>query len=167
MFAYCGNNPICQTDYAGNMACSATVTVTNFWNPAGWIAAVVFVVEVIVAIVIVAKEADEVTMPQISLEEKDEADVAPGPPPSNNDDDDDDDDDYYKDDSNFAGRQKVGKSKGNTPGNNQKQNKQFKDAAKGFTPEQQRIVHDKITGKGMGFHEIEAIFNELFGPSHR
>ena len=89
MFAYCGNNPICQTDYTGTMTASGTVAATNFWNPAGWIAAVVFVVEVI-AILIVAEVADEITMPQISLEKKDEAEsekgeVTSGDPPTEKD----------------------------------------------------------------------------------
>lgn len=91
-----------------------------------------------------------------------EADVAYGPPSPNNDNDDDDYDDYYDDESNFGGRQKVGRNKGKAPGNNQAQNKQFRDATKGLTPDQQRILHDKITGKGLGYHEIKAVIKNLF-----
>ena len=167
MFAYCLNNPIIFKDKSGNNAEAVQLWTSAMW----WLCGADTVLPVgdiiyIAGILLfgaIALSGDQEYVPEVSY---DEADVAPGPPSPNNDDDDDDDD-YYEDDSNFAGRQKVGKSKGNTPGNNQAQNKQFKDAAKGFTPEQQRIVHDKITGKGMGFHEIEALFNELFGPSKR
>lgn len=69
--------------------------------------------------------------------------------------DDDYDDDYYDDDNNFGGRQKVGKNKGNTPRNNQAQNKQFRDATKDLlNKDQQRALHDEITGEGLGFHDI-------------
>ena len=87
-------------------------------------------------------------------------DVGYGTPPSGNGDDDDDD--YYDNDDNFAGKTKVGSSKGKTPGNNQKQNKQFLDATKGLTMEQKRIVHRIISKKGMGYHEIVEIVKDLF-----
>ncbi len=78
--------------------------------------------------------------------------------PQNNDDDDDD----QWDDDQFGGRQKIGKGKGKTPGNNQAQNKQVRDAGKGLTKDQKRIVHDEISQQGYGFHEIVDIINELF-----
>ena len=70
-------------------------------------------------------------------------------------DDFDDYDDYYDDESNFGGRQKIGKPKGNAPGNNRTQNKQFKDATKGLlNKDQQRALHNEISGEGLGFHDI-------------
>ncbi len=69
--------------------------------------------------------------------------------------DNDDDDDYYDDDDNFTGREKVGKNKGKTPRNNRAQNKQFKDATKGLlNKDQQRALHDDISGKGYGYHDL-------------
>ena len=105
----------------------------------------------ILALGVQALASDQDYVTEISY---DEADVAYGPPSPNDDDDDDNDDDYYEDDSNFGGRQKVGKSKGNAPRNNQAQNKQFRDATKGLNKDQQRALHDQITGEGLGFHDI-------------
>ena len=74
------------------------------------------------------------------------------------------DSDYYDDDSNFGGREKRGKGKGKTPRNNQKQNKQFRDATKKILDkDQQRALHNEISGEGFGFHEIvEAAKNLWF-----
>ena len=99
----------------------------------------------------IALASDQDYVPEISY---DEADVAYGPPSPNNDDDDDDYDDSYDDESNFGGRQKVGKNKGKAPGNNQAQNKQFRDATKGLTKDQKRALHNEISGEGLGFHDI-------------
>ena len=76
--------------------------------------------------------------------------------------DNDDDDYYYEDDDNYGGRSKIGKQKNKAPGNNQVQNKQFDDATKGCTKAEQRILHDKITGQGLGYHEIVELAKELF-----
>ena len=46
MFAYCNNNPKNKVDVLGHMAAEAVVAATNFWNPAGWIAAATLVIEV-------------------------------------------------------------------------------------------------------------------------
>lgn len=108
----------------------------------------------------IALASDQYYVPEVFY---DEPDVACGPPSPNNDDDDDDDYDDYDDESNFGGRQKIGKNKGNAPRNNKAQNKQFRDATKGLTPDQQRIVHDKITGKGLGYHDIKNVIKDLFG----
>ena len=74
--------------------------------------------------------------------------------PNNENDDDDDDDEYYNNEDNFTGREKIGKPKGKTPGNNQAQNKQFDDATKGLDYDQKDIVHRKFSHKGAGYHEI-------------
>ena len=79
------------------------------------------------------------------------------PQPNRNDDDEDEDDDYYDNDENFGGRQKIGKSKGGTPGNNKTQNKQFKDATRGLSKAKQRQIHDLITKKQFGYHDIAEI----------
>lgn len=46
--------------------------------------------------------------------------------------------------------------KGNTPGDNQRQNRDFKKAANelGLTPEQRDILHNQISGKGFSYNEI-------------
>ena len=72
-------------------------------------------------------------------------------PPNN---DDDDDDDYFDDDENFGGRIKIGKAKGKTPGDNQRQNRQFREATKGLSKAQKDTLHHRISGKGLDFHEI-------------
>ncbi len=53
MFAYCNNNPILYIDKDGDMAAEATIVATNFWNPAGWIAAGIFVIEVVVCVCLI------------------------------------------------------------------------------------------------------------------
>ena len=164
MFAYCLNNPVNYIDRDGTNAEALQWWITGMgWLPFADMALPIGDIIYIGGILLlgaVALASDQDYVPEISY---DEADVAYGPPSPNNDDDDDDyDDDYYDKESNFGSRQKVGKSKGNAPGNNQAQNKQFRDATKGLTPDQQRIVHDKITGKGLGYHEIKAVIKDLF-----
>ena len=82
-------------------------------------------------------------------------------PPNPDDNDDDELIEYYDHESNFGGRQRIGKSNGKTPRNNQAQNKQFKDATKGLTPKQKRKVHDAITKKGLGYHGIKEYINTV------
>jgi RHS repeat-associated protein len=56
----------------------------------------------------------------------------------------------------------MGPQKGNTPGNNQAQNRAFRDAVRAIeheigrplTKAEQRELHDEITGQGYGYHEI-------------
>ena len=86
------------------------------------------------------------------------ADSGYGSSPPN---DDDDDDDYYNNESNFGGRQKIGKPKGKTPGNNQKQNQQFRDATRGLNKDQQKLLHNQITKEGQGFHEILELTKDM------
>ena len=58
--------------------------------------------------------------------------------------------------------EKMGKIKGNTPRNNQAQNKQFQAVVKEFklSKKEQRLLHDNITGKGYSYSELreEAIY---------
>lgn len=163
MFAYCLNNPIYYIDNGGTNA-----GVLQWWTTGmGWISLADTVLPIgdgiyIGGILLLGVIALASGQDSASKTSSVEADVAYGPPSPNNDNDDDDYDDYYDDESNFGGRQKVGRNKGKAPGNNQAQNKQFRDATKGLTPDQQRILHDKITGKGLGYHEIKAVIKNLF-----
>ena len=58
-----------------------------------------------------------------------------------------------------------------TPGNNQAQNKQFRDAVRQYEREtgnkldqdQVRQIHDEITGQNMSYHEIIQAIYDLFG----
>lgn len=56
-------------------------------------------------------------------------------------------------------KEKMGKPKGNMPGNNQVQNKQVRDLVKkhNLTKDEQCKLHDMISGEGLGYHEIESI----------
>ncbi len=165
MFVYCLNNPVNYVDGKGTNA-----EVLQWWTAGmGWVPFADTVLPIgdviyvggILLLSAVALASDHNSVPKVSY---DEAKVAYGPPSPNNkkNNNDDDDDDYYDDDSNFGGRQKMGKNKGNTPGNNRAQNKQFKDATKDLTPDQKRVVHDEITGKGLGYQEITALVKDLF-----
>ena len=163
MFTYCLNNPVNYLDSSGTKS-----EVLRWWTSRmSWvpfsdgtlpIGDVIYYGVIIVLGAIVLSSAQDI----IQEVAYDYADASYGSPSPNGDDDDDDDDDYYEDDSNFGGRQKVGKGKGNTPVSNKAQNKQFRDATKGLTPEQQRMVHDRITGKGFGYHGIKDMINDLF-----
>lgn len=52
-----------------------------------------------------------------------------------------------------------------TPGNNQAQNRQFRDVVNilGLTPDQARQLHDEISGENYGFHEILQTGRDMFG----
>ena len=86
--------------------------------------------------------------------------ISYGPTPPNPDDEDEDED-YYDIEDNFGGRQRIGNNKGETPRSNRAQNKQFKDATKGLSPQQKRRVHDAISKKGYGYHGIKDIINTI------
>ena len=45
-------------DPSGKMAAEATLVATNWWNPIGWIAATVLVVEVVVLVVVTVEAID-------------------------------------------------------------------------------------------------------------
>ena len=47
LYVYCQNNPIRYIDSSGNMAAEATILATNWWNPAGWVAGGILLVEVV------------------------------------------------------------------------------------------------------------------------
>ena len=64
MFAYCNNSPILYIDKDGDMAAEATIVATNFWNPAGWIAAGLLVIEVVVLVCEVDKYVKQQTQVQ-------------------------------------------------------------------------------------------------------
>ena len=48
MFSYCNNNPVRYVDVSGELAVEATIAATNFWNPIGWTATAVLIVEGII-----------------------------------------------------------------------------------------------------------------------
>jgi len=65
-----------------------------------------------------------------------------------------------------AGRQikKMGRSKGNMPGNNQIQNKQIDNLANEYnlSKEKRNELHRLISGEGYGYKEIEELIKEYF-----
>ena len=158
MYAYCGNNPISYVDISGTNAEALGWMAGLGWIPfADGPLPVGDLIFIGLFFVIVAM-MDEGTpdLPTISL-------VSGGPTQANGSSPDnyDDYDDYY-DDNGFRNKPKK-RNKGKTPGNNQSQNKQFKDATRGLDKGQKRAIHDEITGKGLGYHEIEEIAKTLFG----
>ena len=64
-------------------------------------------------------------------------------------------------------RQQGRKQHGNTPMDNQSQNKQIDAAAQylgiKLTPQQRDRVHREVGGQGLGFKELVEIMIELFG----
>jgi hypothetical protein len=61
------------------------------------------------------------------------------------------------------GAQKIDKQRKGTPGNNQAQNKQTRDVANKYklNKEQQRQLHDEVTGQNYTYKEIEEIAKEI------
>ena len=59
MYAYCLNNPTNQMDTTGHMAIEAAVVATNWWNPAGWIAAIIAVAKVVIIVAAIVKTVEE------------------------------------------------------------------------------------------------------------
>ena len=160
MFAYCLNNPVNYIDRDGaNAEAIQWWTAGMVWLPfADTVLPVGDIIYFGGLLILggVTLSTDQYYIPEISY---DEAEVVYSPPPTNNDDDefddDDLDDDYYNDDHNFGGRQKIGKPKGKTPGNNQAQNKQFNDATKDIlNKDQQQKLHKELSKEGFGFHDI-------------
>ena len=159
MFAYCLSNPVNFADRIGKDAEALQWWITRMgWLPfsdtALPISDIIYIGGILLlGAVSLASEND--SAPELVY---DEVDAAYGPPSPNDDNDDNDDDDeydnYYDDDSNFGGRQKIGKPKGKTPGNNQAQNKQFKKATKNLDKDQKKALHIEISGEGFGFHDI-------------
>ena len=158
MYAYCGNNPISYVDISGTNA-----EALGWMTGLGWIPFIdgplpigdLIFIGLFFVIAIVTDEGTP-DLPAISLVSG-ESTQANGCSPDNNDDYDD-----YSDDNGFRNKPKK-RNKGKTPGNNQSQNRQFKDATRGLDKGQKRAIHDEITGKGLGYHEIEEIAKTLFG----
>ena len=152
MFAYCNNNPVNRIDPDGHDSYIWEWLTTMWWlclvdgpYPIGDI---VFGLGVLVCGIDYYVTISRQNVPIIVIE----ADNTPSTIPD--DTDDDFDDDYYDNEDNFARREKIGKNKGKAPANNQAQNKQFGDATHGLSDKQKRELHDDITGKGLGYHEI-------------
>ena len=157
-YAYCGNNPISYVDISGTNA-----EALGWMTGLGWIPFIDGPLPIgdlifIGLFFVIAMVTDEGTpdLPAISLVSG-ESTQANGCSPDNNDDYDD-----YSDDNGFRNKPKK-RNKGKTPGNNQSHNRQFKDATRGLDKGQKRAIHDEITGKGLGYHEIEEIAKTLFG----
>jgi RHS repeat-associated protein len=65
------------------------------------------------------------------------------------------DDDEWDDVDSSGGRCRMKRGSGNgTPGNNQAQNKQFRDAAQGLNAQQQRQLHDAVSGQNFNYQQI-------------
>ena len=176
LFTYCFNNPVNFKDQDGrNPALLKSWTSSMWWLcgvdttlPIGDLVYALGIIVLGIGSLFLTQDSG----PETTVDEDVETYNPPMPNNNNKKDDDDDDDylddDYYNDDSNFGGRKKIGKSKGKTPGNNQRQNKQFKDAIKGKLDKiQQRMLHERITKQGLGFHEIvdevkDLMFIDLF-----
>ncbi|MBF0208436.1 MAG: hypothetical protein HQK53_16275 [Oligoflexia bacterium] len=62
-----------------------------------------------------------------------------------------------------GGKVKFDKQKNGTPGNNQAQNKQTHDAAKAYnlTKDQQRILHDQVSGQNYSYQELKEIARRI------
>lgn len=166
MFAYCINNPVNFVDATGQVAEALQAWMASMW----WLCiadTTLPVGDIIFGLGIVVLGVEAIcspidATPQVVYDEETTTVVPPitdngdnNGSKKENDDDDDLDDDYYDDDNNFGGRQKIGKPKGSTPGNNQAQNKQFRDATKGLKPSEQEILHRQNTKQGFGYKEIQ------------
>ena len=69
------------------------------------------------------------------------------------------------DEDDYAEVERVGRQNGHAPRDNQKQNEQVSSIAKklGLTQDEQRKLHDEITGQGYSFQEILEIAESMFG----
>lgn len=70
-------------------------------------------------------------------------------------------DDYENDDS--PRTERIGKSRGNAPRNNQAQNEQVDAVSKkyGLTKDERRLLHDMIGKQGNGYSELEELAREI------
>lgn len=68
-------------------------------------------------------------------------------------------------DENSSNVERVGKQNGKAPRDNQKQNEQVRDIAKklNLTKDEQRELHDMISGQGYSYQEILELAEEMFG----
>ncbi|MGN1270222.1 MAG: RHS repeat-associated core domain-containing protein [Clostridia bacterium] len=181
LYAYCQNNPIYNCDPDGKivrtlgmaviiiLGVAAIINVMNFvatidWS---WINNINFSTS--------SSNNSKVTNSDTVLDVDYAGTVSKGKG-TNYDDYDDYDDRYLNDKikknnrnnkknrSIEAKREKVGKIKGNTPGNNQVQNRQTNYLSKKYklTHNQQRNLHEAITKKGLGYKEIQQVIKEIF-----
>ena len=172
MFAYCLNNPVIFVDPYGRAVLTITVGAAySFAQAAVTVAVAVVAVVGFCALAVAAYKLGQMTADAVSdlwarvaysrgkgqskrISKSQASRYAVPQPPFN--DDDDDDDDYFDNDDNFGGKQKIGKSKGRTPQNNQDQNAQFEAAVNklGLSPKESDILHRLISGQGYGYQEI-------------
>ena len=157
MFAYCNNNPVNFMDFDGKNTAALKIWSESMWWLCGAdtvlpVGDIVYVGGILLFATVAFTTDSDSTIDTL-------ASVGGSPNSFNNNDDDDD---YYDDESNFAGKEKIGKSKGKTPRDNRRQNKQAKAATKGMTKEQKNIIHKEISGKGFGFKEIVEIAQDMF-----
>lgn len=71
---------------------------------------------------------------------------------------------FYNDYDNYSRKvERMGPRKGNTPGNNQTQNKQIDDIVNKYklNKKQRRQLHDEITGQGLSYQEIMEIAEDI------
>ncbi len=174
LYQYCNNNPIYYCDYSGTNteAAAAGWTATMWWLccadatlPIGDIIYVLGIAVIFVGSLYIADEIfDEpiVFEGDSNLDADQDAETSIDSPDDTIEDDDFDK--YYDDDSNFGGRKKISKGKGNTPGDNRRQNSDFDRIARRFNlnKSDSRRLHDEITGKGYGYKEIYEIAKSLF-----
>ena len=158
MFAYCLNNPVMYIDSRGRDSEIVTWWTSTMWWLCGADSMLPIGDAIYVGGILVLGAIALMCNNSTPKETTEQARASYEPPSPDNDDDDY----YYEDDDNYGGRSKIGKQKNKAPGNNQVQNKQFDDATKGCTKAEQRILHDKITGQGLGYHEIVELAKELF-----
>ncbi len=153
MFAYCHNSPVAFYDTEGNMATEATIAATNWWNPIGWFFAAVAVVEVAVVVVAIADNINDAENAEklSNTNTENSLDTTPSPPTPPNGD--------------KNGRNNKQKSENKTPRNNQAQNKQVRSIVKKLklTKNQQRELHDTISGQGFSYQEIFEIACDIAG----
>ena len=164
MFAYCNNNPVNYYDIGGrNADAIQSWSIGMGWLPFADAALPIGDIVYWGGLLLLGAFALDSTQDNNLTISMYEVDVASGPPSPNDDDDEDDYyDDYYDDDSNFGGRQKMGKKNGSTPGNNQAQNRQFRDATRGLSKQQQEKLHREISHQGGGFHDIVDAVKNMF-----
>jgi hypothetical protein len=61
------------------------------------------------------------------------------------------------DDNSLPQVERVGRSQGNAPRNNQDQNRQINSLANKLTPQERRRLHDQISGQGYSYQQIKEI----------
>ncbi len=170
MFTYCLNKPVNFFDSDGRNA-----EAVQWWTGAMWwlpfadtalpVGDLIYLGGIII-LGALAVYAEEKTVPEVAYTESNVEYGTPSPNHSqnNNEDNEDNGDDSYDQyhENNYGGRQRIGKSNGNAPRNNRVQNKQFKFLTKYLTKEQQRRLHNMISGKGLSAEEILELIDTLF-----